>query len=186
MEQAGFVLLMLGIESAHDKTLRSMRKGFNTAKIRHHFETLRNSSMILHGYFILGNVGESVEEMKQTIPFAHELGLDTIALSLLRASPYSGLDELVAQTPGYHIAPNGKIYSDYCSPKELKLLRKQMLRQFYTKGQLLRILRKALQRDILWFLPSLIRSLPQIIYNSGTRARRRARRKRNKGEVSDL
>ena len=31
MELAGFSMLLLGIESAQDKTLRSMRKGFNTA-----------------------------------------------------------------------------------------------------------------------------------------------------------
>jgi len=33
MEKAGFVLLMLGVESTQDKTLRSMHKGFNTAEI---------------------------------------------------------------------------------------------------------------------------------------------------------
>ena len=61
MELAGFAMLLLGIESAHDKTLRSMRKGFNTAKIREYFAVLRNRPMILNGYFILGNIGESVE-----------------------------------------------------------------------------------------------------------------------------
>jgi radical SAM superfamily enzyme YgiQ (UPF0313 family) len=57
MEQAGFAVILLGIESAHDKTLRSMRKGFNTAKIREYFEVLRNRAMIMHGYFIMGNIG---------------------------------------------------------------------------------------------------------------------------------
>ena len=110
MEQAGFSMLMLGVESAHDKTLRSMRKGFDVARIRKYFEVLRHSRMFLHGYFIVGCVGESREDMLRIAPFARELGLDTIALSVLRSSPYSGLDELVASSPGYHIAPNGKIY----------------------------------------------------------------------------
>ena len=73
MEAAGFSMLLLGIESAHDKTLRSMRKGFNTAKIREYLSVLRDRKMMLHGYFILGNIGESVEEMMQMGPFAHEL-----------------------------------------------------------------------------------------------------------------
>ena len=110
---------------------------------------LRDSPMILHGYFILGNIGESVEEMRQTVPFAHELGVDTLMLSLLRHNPYSGLDQLVAQNPDYHIAPDGKIYSNHCSIKELKRLRSQLYREFYHKGQMLRILNKAHRSGIL-------------------------------------
>jgi radical SAM superfamily enzyme YgiQ (UPF0313 family) len=149
MELAGFAMLLMGIESAHDKTLRSMRKGFNTAKIREYFEVLRDSSMILHGYFIVGNIGESVAEMEQIVPFAHELGLDTVNLTLLRNSPFSGLDEIVAQNPDYHITPTGKVYSDHCSIKELKQLRRKMSNEFYTKRQYLRILNKMRRSGLL-------------------------------------
>jgi radical SAM superfamily enzyme YgiQ (UPF0313 family) len=31
MYKAGFMAFLLGVESAHDKTLKSMKKGFNTA-----------------------------------------------------------------------------------------------------------------------------------------------------------
>ena len=126
-----------------------MRKGFNTAKIREYFEVLRDSSMMLHGYFIVGNIGESVAEMEQIVPFAHELGLDTVNLTLLRNSPYSGLDEIVAQNPDYHITPTGKVYSDHCSIKELKQLRRKMSKEFYTKRQYLRILNKMRRSGLL-------------------------------------
>ena len=149
MELAGFTMLLLGIESAQDKTLHSMRKGFNTAKIRKYFDVLRGSSLLLHGYFIVGNIGESVAEMKQIVPFARELGLDTVNLTLLRNSPYSGLDKLVAQTPDYHISPTGKIYSNHCSLEELKQLRRKLVKEFYTKRQLLRILNKMRRNGLL-------------------------------------
>jgi len=149
MELAGFAMLLLGIESAHDKTLHSMRKGFNTSKIREYLAVLRDRPMILNGYFILGNIGESVEEMMQIVPFAHELGLDTIVLCLLRNNPHSGLDELVAQNPDYHIAPNGKVYSDHCSVKELRRLRRKLDQKFYNKRQLLRILDKGRRSGLL-------------------------------------
>jgi radical SAM superfamily enzyme YgiQ (UPF0313 family) len=149
MELAGFAILLLGIESAHDKTLRSMRKGFNTAKIRDYFEVLRDSSMVLHGYFIVGNIGESVTEIEQIVPFARELGLDTVSLNLLRNSPYSGLDEIVAQNPNYHLTPNGKIYSDHCPIDELKQLRRKLLKEFYTKRQYLRILNRMRRSGLL-------------------------------------
>jgi radical SAM superfamily enzyme YgiQ (UPF0313 family) len=149
MELAGFAMLLLGIESAQDKTLRSMRKGFNTGKVREYFAVLRYRPMILNGYFILGNIGESVEEMMQIVPFAHELELDTLVLCLLRNNPHSGLDELVAQNSGYHIAPNGKVYSDHCSEKELRQLRRRLDQKFFNKCQLLRILDKGRRSGLL-------------------------------------
>ena len=149
MELAGFAMLLLGIESAHDKTLHSMRKGFNTRKVREYFAVLRYRPMILNGYFILGNIGESVEEMMQIVPFAHELELDTLVLCLLRNNPHSGLNELVAQNPDYHIAPNGKVYSDHCSEKELRRLRRRLDQKFFNKRQLLRVLDKGRRSGLL-------------------------------------
>ncbi len=149
MELAGFAMLLLGIESAQDKTLRAMRKGFNTAKIREYFDVLRDRSLLMHGYFIVGNIGESAAEMKQILPFARELGLDTVNLSLLRNSPHSGLDKLVAQNPDYHFTPTGKIYSDHCPIEELKQLRHNLSKEFYTKRQHLRILNKMRRTGLL-------------------------------------
>ena len=149
MELAGFAMFLLGIESAQDKTLRSMRKGFNTAKIREYFDVLRGRPILLHGYFILGNIGENVAEMKQIVPFARELGLDMIVLCILRNNPHSGIDELVDQNPGYHIAPDGRVYSDHCSVKELRRLRRSLHRKFYSRRQFLRILDKGRRSGLL-------------------------------------
>lgn len=182
MEQAGFTVLLLGIESAQDKTLKSMRKGFDTAKIREYCRVLKRSRMFLHGYFIIGNVGETAEEMLEIAPFAHELGLDTLGLSALRASPYSGLEELVAANPTYHVAPNGKIYSDALSPADLKQIRRRVHRQFLSVGQLLRLMHKGVRNGGLALLPALLPRLPRILSHlvghSRQKARRRAARRR--------
>ena len=176
MEQAGFTMLLLGIESAQDKTLRAMRKGFDTAEIRKYFKVLRRSRMFLHGYFILGNIGESVEEMFYIATFARELGLDTLGLSALRFNPYSGLDELIARNPGYYIAPNGKIYSNHCSKHRLKQLRHQILRKFHTPGQLFHLMHKGLQNGALSLLPTLLPRLPAIAWREVHRAYKQAKR----------
>lgn len=176
MERAGFIMLMLGIESTQDRTLKSMRKGFTTADIRKYFELLRGSTMILHGYFILGNIGESLDEMRQILPFARDLGLDTIALSTLRAAPYSGLDELVAANPGYHIAPNGKVFSDHFSVQDLRQFRRKMNRDFYSIGQFCKIMRKSVRLGSLGFLPGILPRLPGIAWHAVSHLRRRAKR----------
>jgi radical SAM superfamily enzyme YgiQ (UPF0313 family) len=179
MEQAGFVLLMLGIESTCDKTLRSMGKGFDTQQIREYFKILRKSSMILHGYFILGNIGESVEEMLQISSFAHELGLDTIAISTLRVSPHSGLEELVASNPGYKISHSGKIYSDECSCRELRQLRRRIQKEFYSVRQILRIGRKVIANGAFVLLPGAILWLPKF---AGSLVRRRGKHSNNRSK----
>lgn len=178
MEKAGFLMLMLGIESTQDRTLHSMRKGFDTKWIRECFEVLSQSSMILNGYFILGNIGESVEEMLQIVPFSRELGLDSIAISILRSSPYSGLDELVAESPGYHIAPNGKIYSDQCSVRQLRDLRHRIYREFYTPGQLFRIARKGIRQGAFRFLPQVLPQLPRLVWSITSNYRGHEKRRR--------
>jgi radical SAM superfamily enzyme YgiQ (UPF0313 family) len=190
MERAGFFMLLLGVESAHDKTLRSMRKGFDVAHIREYFKVLRHSRMILHGYFILGCIGESVDDMLGIAPFAHELGLDTLGLSGLRHSLYSGLDELVASSPGYHIAGSGRVYSDHCSLAELRRVRRRVHLQFYTPAQIARIARKGLRAGAASFLPGVLPYLPKIAVNLvmdlWRRSRRRARKssRANNGDIA--
>ena len=105
---------------------------------------LGKSPMILFGYFIVGNIGETEEEMLQIAPFARELGLDIIQLTTLRNERYSGLEQLVASNPGYHVAPNGLVFSDEYSSDQLRRIRRRIHRKFYGPGQILRILRKGI------------------------------------------
>lgn len=182
MERAGFFMLLLGVESAQDKTLRSMRKGFDVARIREYFEVLRSSRMILHGYFILGCIGESVDEMLAIAPFAHELGLDTLGISGLRHSLHSGVDELVAASPGYHISSSGKVFSDHCSRDELRRVRRRIHRQFYTPGQVARVAWKGLRGGAAGLLPGFLPHLPKVAGNLmmyfWNRSRHRAAKRR--------
>jgi len=81
MYKAGFMAFLLGIESAQDKTLASMNKGFTTAKVREYFEVLKQFNFIYHCYFIIGNIGETKDEMLDIVNFSHELSVDTLGLS---------------------------------------------------------------------------------------------------------
>jgi hypothetical protein len=153
-----------------------MQKGFDTARIREHFTVLRSSRMLLHGYFILGNIGESLQDMEQILPFARELGLDTIALSTLRVSPHSGLDELVAASPGYHVEPGGKVFSDACSVADLRNLRRRIYREFFNLPQMLKVLRKGLKMGWVGLLPGLLPRLPRIAWHVAAHRRRRFKR----------
>jgi hypothetical protein len=128
--------------------------------------------MFIHGYFIVGNIGESMEEMLRIPTFAHQLGLDTIGLSTLRVGVHSGLEELVANSPGYHVAPTGKVYSDLCSSKQIRQLRRRMLKAFYSAPQLLRLSRKGVCNGALRLLPRTLIRLPKIALLLATQSRK--------------
>jgi anaerobic magnesium-protoporphyrin IX monomethyl ester cyclase len=183
MERAGFSALLLGIESAHDKTLHSMRKGFDTRQLREYFRVLRKTRMLLHGYFIIGNIGETEEEMLEIAPFARELGVHTVSLCPLRNERYSGLEELVAESPGYHIGPDGKVYSDKYPQEHLRRIRDTVLRQFHRPGQVLGVLSRFLRNRLItpWIVARLPLALGRIVL--GRRRRSKARLKRTSGDT---
>ena len=154
MYDAGFMAFLLGIESAQDKTLAAMNKGFTTAKIREYFEVLRPFNFIYHCYFIIGNIGETKDEMLDIVNFSHELGIDTLGLSVLRATKYSPLKDMVQELDDYHIEESsGKVYSDRISVEELQQIRRDVNASFFTIPVILRILKKLiLHRLLTWGL----------------------------------
>jgi radical SAM superfamily enzyme YgiQ (UPF0313 family) len=167
MERAGFSALLVGIESAQDKTLKSMKKGFNTDQIRKYFRVLNKTRMIYHGYFIVGNIGETKEEMLEIVKFARELRIDTLNANLLRNARYSGLDELVEQSPGYHIDDDGFVYSDELSSEELGRIRDTVNQQFYSPRQILRVARKLVSNRLLRL--GMLRYLPKFLFKALTK-----------------
>ena len=152
MYEAGFMAFLLGIESAHDKTLASMNKGFTTAKVREYFEVLRQFNFIYHCYFIIGSIGESREEMLDIVKFSHELGVDTLGLSVLRATKYSPLKDMLRNYDNYHIEENsGKVYSDMLSVDDLQQIRRDVNSSFFKIPVILRVLRKMMIHRLLTF-----------------------------------
>ncbi len=142
MWRAGFRVLAYGIESAQDKTLKRMGKGFTIQEATEAFEVLRKFRMVHAGYFIIGYLGEDEKEMYQIAPFARSLGIDVLVLSRLRALKYSPLRRIVENTPEYHIDGKGRIFSDDYSAQRLRRIFKKVKRDFYRPAQLLKIARK--------------------------------------------
>ncbi len=142
-EKAGFKILLIGIESPHDKILKQIDKGFTQQQVREAFKILNKYNFYIHGYFIYGNIGETEEEMVYIARFAKELKLDSITFQKLRIEKYSPLKDIVENTPGYYYeSVGGPVYSDTYGPKELRRIRDRIRKEFYDFGQIRRILEK--------------------------------------------
>ena len=145
IEKAGFKMLLLGIESPHDRVLKFFNKGFDQATIRKRLSVLSKEPIFCHGYFIYGNIGETEEEMLYISKFSKEVGLDSIAFSKLRIDKYSPLKEVVNNSPGYHLTVRGEVYSDKYSHSDLKKIHRKLRFSFYTPLQVMKIAVKLLR-----------------------------------------
>lgn len=175
MYKAGIMVFLLGVESAHDKTLKSMKKGFNTAKIVEYFKILRQFNFVYHCYFIIGNIGETKQEIFDIIRFSHKLGVDTLGLSVLRATKFSPLKDMLKEFDGYHIeASSGKVYSDWLSVEELQQIRRDVYAGFFSIPVILRLFRKIILHRLL----TIRRAYKIIMFIATKKMKKRAERKR--------
>jgi magnesium-protoporphyrin IX monomethyl ester (oxidative) cyclase len=151
MFNAGFKILTIGIESAQDKTLRMMQKGFDTALAEKAFAEIRKVKFFIHGYFIIGCIGENEAEMLEITPFAKRLKLDTFNLSLLRTEKYSPLNELIANSGGYYVGEKNIVCSEEYPLKVLRNIRHRIGRSYYNLPTILRIARKIIAARLISF-----------------------------------
>jgi anaerobic magnesium-protoporphyrin IX monomethyl ester cyclase len=150
--KAGFRMILLGIESASDRILKQMNKGFNTQQVREAFGELRKWPFYYHAYFIYGNVGETEQEMLAIPGFARELGVHSISLSRLRVDKYTPMRKLIEKTPGYRISDNGYVYGGGFDKKKLRGIRDQIRNGFMLRpAQLGRMLSTMHQTELLTY-----------------------------------
>jgi radical SAM superfamily enzyme len=156
MFAAGFKILSIGIESAQNKTLKAMEKGFDTALAVEAFAEITKINFYIHGYFIIGCIGENECEMLAIAPFAKRLRLDSISLSMLRTEKYSPLNEVIANSAGYHVSSNDMVYSDDYSLEKLKSIRHCISKSYYDFSTMLRIAKKIFTADLI-SIPHLVK-----------------------------
>ena len=143
MFKAGFKILSIGIESAQDKTLKAMQKGFDTTLVKKAFAEIRKiNNFYIHGYFIVGCIGESESEMLKIASFARELKLDTISLSLLRTEKYSPLNDLISRSKSYYVGENNIVCSEEYPLEKLGDIRRRIGRSYYDFSTLVKITKK--------------------------------------------
>jgi radical SAM superfamily enzyme YgiQ (UPF0313 family) len=70
MERAGFAGMGLTVESASDRVLAGLRKGFTTREVHHAADVVRRHDLPCAWIFLLGGPGETRETVRETLRFA--------------------------------------------------------------------------------------------------------------------
>jgi hopanoid biosynthesis associated radical SAM protein HpnJ len=90
MKENGLRLLLVGYESGDDQILLNIKKGLKTDMARRFSDNCRKLGIKIHGTFILGLPGETLETIEKTIQYSKEINPHTIQVSL--AAPYPGTE----------------------------------------------------------------------------------------------
>lgn len=88
MKAGGCRLLLVGYESGNQKILHNIKKGLRVDVARQFTKDCHDLGIVIHGTFILGLPGETLETIEETINYAKEINPHTIQVSL--AAPYPG------------------------------------------------------------------------------------------------
>lgn len=84
MAKAHCRTIMFGIESGSQKVLDRLKKEQTLADVKSAVTTAKKAGIeIVHGFFVVGNPDETVEDMRATFDFASRLRLDTFGFNRL-------------------------------------------------------------------------------------------------------
>ena len=77
MKKAGCRLLCVGVESGNQTVLENIKKGLSLSRIKCFFKDAKKAGILIHGCFLVGNRGENLQTLEETLKFAKELNPDT-------------------------------------------------------------------------------------------------------------
>ena len=84
----GLRLLLVGYESGNQQILHNIKKGLLVKVARQFTRDCHDLGIVIHGTFILGLPGETLDTIEETINYAKDINPHTIQVSL--AAPYPG------------------------------------------------------------------------------------------------
>ena len=88
MRDNGLRLLLVGYESGNQQILHNIKKGMRVEVAERFTKDCHDLGITIHGTFILGLPGETLETIEETVRFANRINPHTIQVSL--AAPYPG------------------------------------------------------------------------------------------------
>lgn len=87
MKKAGCRLLVAGFESGSDEILKNVNKGLTVKDNIEFMKNARKAKLLVHGCFMVGNIGETKETMQETFNLAMKLRPDTVQFFPLMVYP---------------------------------------------------------------------------------------------------
>jgi len=101
MSKSGCKRIYYGIESASELILSNIKKEIDLNKVKRAINLTRKNNIKSLGFFMLGNPGETIESIKDTIRLSKKLKLDYVQFMRTIPKPCSNLDNGIKKDGGY-------------------------------------------------------------------------------------
>lgn len=151
IKDAGCVQVDIGAESGSQKILNTLKKGITIEQIKKSFENLKKVKMKTFATFILGNPGETIEDVKMTEELAR---LAPGGVSFLILVPYPGCELYSMAKENSWFLGDIKFNDSWTnkqsdqpvmsaskiSPSELVLMRAKLQNKFFWKNNILTLI----------------------------------------------
>lgn len=145
MKEGGCKGICLGIESGNQEILEKMKKGITIDEVKNKVELIKETGIKTYGYFMIGNLDDTNETIRETIDFAKNLPLDYAQFSVCTPFPASELWE-IAKNRG--VIPEDIDWSKFdwegnppnvsqVSDEERKMWYNKAIREFYFRPKYL-------------------------------------------------
>jgi radical SAM superfamily enzyme YgiQ (UPF0313 family) len=144
LKAAGCYQLCVGFESGDQQILDTMSKGTKKERMFQFMEDAKKAGILIHGCFIIGFPGETVESIDKTIDMALELKPDTIQMYPVMVYPgteayddYIQKGWLTADDYSQWLTPDGLhncvVRNEHLTSRELVELCDKARRKFYLR-----------------------------------------------------
>lgn len=157
MARSGCYMVFIGLESINPDTLKAFKKSQTVADIREAVTTFHRFGIAVHGMFVFGSEADTLQVMRDTVTFSHEIDLDSLQYLILTPIPGTPIyDELASQNRLLH--QDWQFYDGhhavfvprYMTPLELQVGTLRAMKGFYTWPS---VVRRLWRRD--WFFAKL-------------------------------
>jgi radical SAM superfamily enzyme YgiQ (UPF0313 family) len=109
MKKAGCRLIIPGIESGNQQILNNIKKGTKIEQFEVYVKNAKKAGLLIHACYMVGNQGETMETMQETLQLALKLNTDTAQFFPL--IPYPGTEAYDWAKKSGYIEPK---YENYC------------------------------------------------------------------------
>lgn len=157
MARSGCFMVFIGMESINPATLKAFHKGQTVADIRTAVTTFHRYGIAVHGMFVFGSEADTLQVMRDTVEFSHEIDVDSLQYLILTPIPGTPVyDELATQNRllhqdwQYYDGHHAVFVPQYMTPLELQLGTLRAMKRFYTWPS---VLKRLWRRD--WFFAKL-------------------------------
>lgn len=144
MKDSGCYLIAFGVESGCQRVLNTIGKNLDLKEVIKAFKNCRNLGILTMAFFMIGNYGETKEEIEGTIKFALDLDPDFAQFTVATPFPGTRLFEIVQKEGKIRIfdwdnynqlAQRGYFDSSDFKAKDVTNLSRSAYRRFYLRSK---------------------------------------------------